>query len=286
MLNRLVLTSIFLCLASSSPLFAKKKVAFDATPFAGYRQDNVRWTTQYGDTLKWKNLEGIGYGVATKTTLRDRYFMNADIGFANFFSGSMNDSNYLAAPMSGNPANNSMSVNNAFAFRPNLAFGMKIKTLKWLDIMPMIGIDYNRLKVSGKANAATALSSLSNTLQFYGPYVGFDSKTKFTRRWSMNAGAAFRYAFYHGSGNWKFQRNLTNNTMRQAGNGFGIQGQIGLKYLLVPTVSIGGEADVNWNRVKNGHDTRHYANNVKNKTNLNNLNWTTLAGRVTLTKSF
>ncbi len=107
-----------LCLASPIPLEAKKKISMDITPFIGYRQDDVKWKTRSGtlpsgvtqpaSTLQWKNLQGIQYGLKTETTLRDRYKLNLDLGFANLLNGTMTDSNYLAAAGSGNPAQNSI----------------------------------------------------------------------------------------------------------------------------------------------------------------------------------
>jgi hypothetical protein len=287
MRNCLVMIFVFLSLVSSFPLEARKKiVAFDLTPFAGYRQDNVKWKTQPGSTLKWKNLQGIEYGIKTTTTLRDRYFMDVDFGFANFLGGTMSDSNYLAAPLSGNPAHNTMNLNSGFAFSPNLAFGINTKPFRSLDFKPLIGIDYNYLNLTGKKSASALLTSLSNTLQFYGPYVGFDSKTKFTKRLFMTAGGAFSLAFYHGSGHWKFQNNKTNNTMHQGGSGLGLKGQIGLQYTLVQSVTLGGEVAINWNRIYHGHDTRHFANDGGGRVRLNNVNWTSFSGRIVLTKSF
>ena len=297
MRNRRVMTFVFLCLVSSFPLHAKKKVvAFDLIPFAGYRQDNVKWKTKTGTvspginlpsgTVKWNSLSGIEYGVNTRTTLRDRYIMDADLGFANCLGGTMKDSNYLAAPGSGNPTRNSMNLNNGFAFSPNLAFGINTKPSRSFDLIPLIGIDYNYLNLTGKKNATAPLTSLSNTLQFYGPYVGFDSKTKFNRRWSMNAGAAFSLAYYHGRGHWKFQQNRSDNTMSQSGNGVGLRGQIGLKYMLAQSVTLGGEADINWNRIHNGHDTRRFSDDGGGKVNLSHVNWTSFSGRITLTKAF
>ncbi len=292
MRNRLILVSMVLCLASPIPLEAKKKISMDITPFIGYRQDDVKWKTRSGtlpsgvtqpaSTLQWKNLQGIQYGLKTETTLRDRYKLNLDLGFANLLNGTMTDSNYLAAAGSGNPAQNSIN-GKGFAFRPNIAFGFNLKPRKSIDLIPQIGFVYDHLKLRGSGNA---LNSLSNTLQFSSPYIGIDSKARFNRRWSMTASAAFNLAFYQGTGHWTFKQNQTNNAMKQGGNGLGLKGQIGLKYMIVPSVSVGGEADINWNRVNNGHDTRHFANGARLRTRLNNLNWTSFAGRVTLTKSF
>ncbi len=295
MFNRLILGSLLVYLATSFPVDAKKKVTVDATPFAGYRQDNIKWKTQAGcdpngntqsvGTLQWKKLQGMDYGINTETTLYDRYKIILDIGFANFFSGKMTDSNYLAAFGSGNPAHNSIN-GTGFTFSPNIAFGFNMKPCKSIDLIPQIGFIYDHLRLNGKTTTGNALNSLSNTLQFSSPYIGIDSKTRFNKRWSMTASAAFNLAYYQGNGNWKFQGNRTSNTMTQGGNGIGLKGQIGAKYIVVPSVSIGGEANISWTRITNGNDTRHFADGTRIKTKLNNLDWTSFAGNLTLTKTF
>ncbi len=264
---------------------AKKKVEVDATPFVGYRQDNLEWKTSTGNTEKWKNLQGIEYGIKSQTTLKDRYKIYLDFYFANFLSGTMTDLNYLAASGSGNPSKNSIN-GKGFAFRPNIAFGFNMKPLKCLDLIPVIGYAYDYLNLTKNKNATSALSSLSNTLQWNSPYIGINSKTRFNKRLSMTAGAAFNLAFYQGSGHWRFQNNGTKNTMSQGGNGIGLMGQVGLNYLLVKSVAVGAEADIRWDRVNQGHDRRHFANGTTAKSKLNNVNWTTFATRLTLTKTF
>ncbi len=295
MRNRLILKFISLFLAFSLPVEAKKKVAIDVKPFAGYRQDNLKWKTKAGctslantqpaSTLQWKNLQGIEYGIKTETTLLDRYKINLDMGFSNFLGGKMTDSNYLA-PLGGrNPAQNSIN-GTGFTFQPNIAFGFNMKPRKSIDLIPQIGFIYDHLHLSGNKTTGNALNSLSNTFQFSSPYIGIDSKARFNKRWSMTASAAFNLSFYQGNGNWKFQGDQTRNTMSQGGNGLGLKGQIGVKYLVVSSVAIGGEAGISWNRIYHGNDTRHFANGTSFKSKLNNFNWTSFAGRLTLTKSF
>ncbi|MBS0271962.1 MAG: hypothetical protein JSR85_04875 [Proteobacteria bacterium] len=286
MRHLLILLSAPLCVALSSPLLAKQKVSFDATPLVGYRQDNINWKTKTGSTEKWKNLQGIDYGIKTTTTFKDRYKMYIDLGFANFFSGKMTDSNYLAAPGSGNPTNNSLN-GKGFAFRPNIAFGFNMKPLKSLDLIPQLGFVYDRIKLNGKKTSDNPLTSLTNTLQWYGPYVGLDSKTKFGQRWTMTASGSINLSFYNGSGNWKFTGDQTNNTMKQNGHGYGLMGKLGVQYLVVKTVTLGCEGDIHWNRVaNNGNDRRNFANGTSIKSKLKNVNWTSFAGRLTLTKTF
>ena len=56
--------------------------------------------------------------------------------------------------------------------------------------------------------------------------------------------------------------------------------------MVVSCVSIGGEGNISWTRINNGHDTRRFANGTNLRTRLNNLNWTSFSGRMTLTKTF
>lgn len=285
MLNRLILISISASLTFSTSVFAKKKVEFSLTPYGGYRQDQIRWKTSTGDSQKWKNLRGIEYGLKSEVTLIDRYKIYLDFGFANLFNGTMTDSNYLAAPGSGNPANNNLK-GSGFIFEPNLAFGFNMKPSKSFDLIPMIGISYDLIKLSGKKSSTNPLTSLSNKLNFYGPYVGAKAKLKLGKKLTMDAGAAFKLAFYNGSGNWKFTGDATSNTMSQSGHGYGLRGSFGLSYLLVKSITLGAEAAVEWNRISNGNDKRKFAGGTTTKSKLKSLNWTTLSGRVTLAKSF
>lgn len=283
--KRFSLLLVSMCFVTS-PLFAqKKKVMFDLTPVAGYRQDNIKWTTKNGSWQRWKNLQFIDYGLQTQTTLKDRYKIKLDLLFANVLSGNVSDAGYLAAPGSADPLRNSLGA-KGFAFRPNIAFGFNMKPLKCLDLIPQIGYAYDLLKLSGKESGGKALNSLNNTIQWHGPWLGLDSKTKLSQRWSMNAAASINLAFYNTSGNWKFKNNAANNSMKQNGTGYGLTGQIGCKYLVVKSLSIGAEGDMHWNHISNGHDTRNFSNGTKNSTKSLKVNWTSFAGRVTLTKTF
>jgi len=270
----------------TSPLLAQtQKVAFALTPVAGYRQDNIKWTTQTGSWQQWKSLQFIDYGLKTETTFKNRYKIKLDLLFANVLSGTMSDNRYLAAPGSGDPLRNSLGA-KGWAFRPNIAFGFNTKPLKCLDLTPQIGYAYDRLKLSTKASGGKALNSLDNTIQWHGPYLGLDSKIKLSQRWSMNAAASINLAFYNTNGDWKFKNNAANNSMKQTGTGYGLTGQIGCKYLVVKSVSIGAEGDMHWNRVTNGKDTRNFSNGTTLKTKSLKVNWTSFAGRVTVTKTF
>lgn len=283
--SRLFLLLISMCLVGSPLLAQKKKIAFELTPVGGYRQDNIKWTTSNGSFQQWKSIQFIDYGLETKLTYKDRYLVNLDLWFANVLSGTMNESGYLAAPGSGNPRNNSLNA-KGFAFRPNIAFGFNTKPVKSLDLIPQIGYIYDKLKLSGKVSSGNPLNSLSNNIQWHGPYLGVDSKIKLSQRWSMQAAANINLAFYHTTGNWTFRNQTTSNTMSQGGTGYGLMGKIGAKYLIVKSVALGGEADIHWNHLKNGHDTRNFANGKSLRTKPLKVNWTSFAGRVTLTKTF
>ncbi len=282
MFNRLICLSFLSVLLFTSTVEAKQKVQVSMTPYAGYRQDQIRWKTSTSDSQKWKNLRGIEYGAKTEITLKDRYIIDVDLGFANLFNGNMTDTNYLKPA----PGDSSKMKGSGFIFEPNLAFGFNTKPSKKVDLIPLIGMSYDLIKLSGNKSSSNPLTSLSNTLNFYGPYVGVKTKMKLGK-FIIDGGASFKLAFYNGKGNWKFSGDTNNSTMKQNGRGYGIKGNLGVKYCVVKSVTLGAEAAAEWNKITNGNDTRNFSGIAgSTKSKLKNLNWTTLSGRVVVEKSF
>lgn len=284
MKKSLISLSVLLSVISSDSVLAKKKVEYSGKPFIGYRQDQFKWNTKTGASQKWKNLRGIEYGVKNQIIFLGKYTIDVDFGFANLFNGSMTDNRYLAAPGGVNPTRNS-SKGTAFIFEPNIAFGFKAKPLKCLELMPMVGMSYDLVKISENKKSGNPLTSISNTLNFYGPYVGANALIKLGKKVVIDTGLAYKIAFYNGKGNWKFANNTTTNTMTQSGNGHGVKAKFGVHVQAAKSVMIGLESAFEWNRISSASDTRKFSNGATSKTK-SNVKWTTISGRLVVTKSF
>lgn len=273
----------FLSLFVSFPCIATKNVATELTPVVGYRQDNIKWTTINGASGHWKNPQFIDYGLKGKTTLKDRYVISYDVTVANLFSGSFKDNNYLNL---NTPSTTSAERVWSLAFRPNLGFGYKFKPARYFNVIPQIGFVYDLLYLKTKTSAFGPISAFKNTIQWYGPWFGVDTTTKLTKRWTMNIGGAYQLAFYNGSGNWEIPPSHTQNTMSQSGTGQAVSGRFRLQYEIVKSVSLGGEADIEWKSLRNGRDSRTFANDTTIKSKLKKVTTDTWGARLVLTKSF
>ena len=280
----LFLSALWVCLLLTSTGFAVKNVATELSPVVGYRQDSVKWNTKSGDSGQWKNLKFIEYGGKGKTTLKDAYVINYDITLANLVNGNFHDNHYL------NPlqtSNTSAEKFSSLAFRPNLGVGYKFKLAKYFNIIPQIGFVYDLLYIKTKTSNTGPISAFKNTIQWYGPWFGFDTTTKLAQRWTMNLSAAYQIAFYNGSGNWEIPPSQGQNTMNQSGTtGHGITGRFRLQYEVVKSVSLGGEADIAWKTVKNGNDSRSFADGTSIKSILSKVTSSSFGARAVLTKAF
>lgn len=279
----LFLFPICLNLFLSFPCSATKNVATELTPVVGYRQDNIKWTLSNGASGEWKNPKFIDYGVKGKTTLKDRYVISYDLTLANLINGTFQDQNYLNLKT---PSNTAAKHVSSLAFRPNLGFGYKFKPARYFHFIPQLGFVYDLIYLKTKTSAFGPVSAFKNTIQWYGPWFGFDTTTKITRRWTMNLGAAYQIAFYSGSGNWTLPPSLTQNTMSQHGTGQGVSGRFRIQYEVVKSVSLGGEADIGWKSLRNGHDSRTFANGTTIKSKLKKVTSDTWGARLVLTKGF
>lgn len=267
----------------SFPCIATKNVATELTPVVGYRQDSLKWTLNSNTFGQWKSLKFIDYGVKGKTTLKDRYVINYDITLANLVNGTYHDNRYL------NPAltsNTSAEKTWSLAFRPNLGLGYKFKPTRYFNITPQLGFIYDLLYLKTKTSATGPISAFKDTIQWYGPWLGLDTTTKLTQRWTMTAGAAYQLAFYNNSGNWEIPPSQTQNTMHQHGTGQSVSGRVRIAYEVVKSVSLGGEADVAWKWLHNGHDSRNFAGTTTVKSKLTKVTMRSFGGRLTLTKAF
>mgnify|MGYP001160699741 CR=1 FL=1 len=265
----------------ASPLFAANKVSTGVTPFLGYRQDNLKWVTNSSSSFEWKSLKFLEYGVKAKTTIKDRYVIKYDLGLANLLNGSFKDNQYLRPGAS----STSSSVKGwGMAVAPNFALGYKFKPKKFFDITPQVGYSYDLIYLNNNKNSGP-FSSLKNTIQWYGPWTGFDAAVKI-RRWSINLGAVYRLTSYRNTGNWKVQPVTTKNTLSQSGTGQGMAGRFSFGYEAVKSIVIGAETDMEWARVKSGHDTRTFANGVTTKSKLKKVNWNSYGAHLTLTKTY
>lgn len=271
----------------TSPLCAANTVTTDVTPFLGYRHDNLKWTTNTGSSFKWKNLSFIEYGLKNKTTFRDRYVINYDLGLANLLSGRLQDNQYL---IPNGPSTSSSIKGWGLGVSPNIGLGYKFKPNKWLNISPQVGYSYDLLYIKDNRHTGP-FSSVKDTVQWQGPWTGFDAKVKM-RRWSLNLGAFYHLGFYRGNGNGKISpvrgsipQVTAKNTFSQKGTGQGAKGRIGVGYEIVKSLALGAEADMDWRTLSNGNDKRTL-NGVTTKDKLKKVNWDSYATRVTLTKTF
>src|ERR1700722_4958659 len=242
-------------LCITSPLFAAKTVTTDITPVLGYRQDTIKWTTAGGSSFQWKNLRFLDYALKGKTTLRDRYVINYDLGLANLLSGNFRDNGYL---IPGGPASSNHFKGWGIGFRPDLGLGYKFKPNRRFSITPQLGYAYDFLYIDNTRRTGP-FSSIKNTIQWNGPWLGFNTTTQLTRRASFKANVAYHVAFYQERGNWKMPHVTAKNKMRQHGTGQGVTGLIAFGYNVARTISLGIESDVQWTRVTNGRDTRRFA---------------------------
>ena len=172
------------------------------------------------------------------------------------------------------------------AVRPNLGFGYKFKPSRYFSFVPQLGFIYDLLYIKTKTSNTGALSAFKNTIQWYGPWFGFDTTTKLTQRWTMNLGAAYQIAFYNASGNWEIPPSQRQNTMNQHGTGNSFSGRFRLQYEIVKSVNLGGEADMGWKKVNSGQDSRRFANGTTLKSKLTNVTAKTWGARLVLTKAF
>lgn len=276
-------SSLCLSVLCSFPCFAVKNIANAITPVVGYRGDSIKWKTKKGDSGQWKNLSFIDYGVKGTTTLKDRYVLSYELTLANLVSGTYQDKHYL------NPAETSSTSAKQFwsvAFRPNLGLGYKFKPARYFHFIPQVGFVYDLFYLQTSTSSSGPISAFKDTIQWYGPWFGFDSVIKITQRWTMNIAGAYQIAFYNASGNWEIPPSSSHNNLRQSGTGQGASGRIRLQYEVVKSVSLGAEANMGWQGLNSGNDKRSFADGPTIKSKLTNVTSKTFGGRLVLTKSF
>lgn len=283
MKKRLFLFPLCLSLFFSFPSSATKNVVTELTPVVGYRQDNIKWTISNGASGQWKSPKFVDYGIKGKTTFKDRYVLSYDVTVANLVSGTFQDRNYLNLNQTSNTVAEKVW---SLAVRPNLGIGYKFKPARYFHLIPQLGFVYDLIYLKTNTSRAGPISAFKNTIQWYGPWFGFDTTTKITRRWTMNIGAAYQIAFYNATGNWEIPPSQTQNTMSQNGTGQAVFGRFRIQYEVVKSVSLGGEADMGWKSLKNGSDSRTFANGTTLKSKLKKVTSDTWGARLVLTKSF
>jgi hypothetical protein len=248
----------------------------------GYRQDSLKWTLKNKASGQWKSIKFIEYGIKAKAVIKDRYVFNFDIMVGNLIGGTYHDNKYL------NPfVTSKMSAVKAssLAFRPNIGVGYKFKPTRYFSIVPQLGFIYDLLYLKTKTVNTGPFSTFKDTVQWYGPWIGIDTTTKLTQRWTLDLGGNYGLAFYNNSGNWHFPQSQVQNTMHQHATGQMVSGRVRLQYEVVKSVSVGGEADMAWKWVHSGHDSRKLLN-TQTKTKLSKVTASTWGGRLVLTKAF
>lgn len=279
--------SLFLiCLILLSPTVcrATKTVAGEVTPVVGYRQDNLKWTLKNKSSGKWKNPKFVEYGIKAKATIKDRYVFNFDILVGNLIGGSYHDNHYLNPVQT---SNISAQKTSSLAFRPNIGIGYKFKPTRYFNIIPQVGFIYDLLYLKTKKVAAGPLSEFKDTVQWYGPWIGLDTTTKLTRRWTLDLGGAYGIAFYKNSGTWILPPFQIQNKMNQHATGQMVSGRVRLQYEIVKSVSLGGEADMAWKWARSGRDSREFlGTNSPLKNKLSKITGSTWGAHLVLTKAF
>ncbi len=281
MKNPIIYFLMFMIFALTPALAQVKKASTDLTPYVGYRYDNIKWTVKDGASFQWKNLSSINYGFNGMSTFKDRYLLRYDIGLANILGGHLNDNRYL---IPGTPATSSSFKGWGMAFRPNIGLGYKFKPTRLFNLEPQLGFSYDLIYINNNKNSGP-FSSVKNTIQWYGPWLGLDAIYKI-KRFTLDLGAFYYLAFYKNSGNWKVTAAPVKNTMSQHGTGQGFTCRLGGSYEIVKSMSVGANADILWRQVRNGHDSRTFDSLPAVKEKLTKVKWTSVTGNLTFTKSF
>lgn len=260
----------------------------------GYRNDEMKWnkaapsgTPNILSELQWNNVHSAVITGGTDITFANNWRAEGKISYGKIADGQNQDSDYFLDNRQGefsrsnNAVNDGMSIDLSASLGYNLTIGRKNSTPYW-RFTPKLGYAFHTQQFNMTQGYQTipaygGFSGLDSTYEgaWFGPWGGLSTQLAFTERFSLEAGMAYHWIDYEGTGHWNLRGDLQQPiSFKHNADGEGIVANAVVRYRLTPDWVIRLSAEYqNWLANDNGRDKMLFADGSSADMRFNEVKW-------------
>jgi hypothetical protein len=259
----------------------------------GYRHDQLKWNIAAPSgrpnvlsELQWNNVRSVTVTGGTEITF-DNWLAEGKLSYGQIVSGDNQDSDYLLDNRRGefSRSNNASDDGMAIDLSAGLGYNLKLagdkKRFYW-QVTPKVGYafhtqQFNMTRGFQIIPAAGAFGGLDSTYEsaWYGPWGGLSTQIGFDRRFSLEAGAAYHWIDYEGTGHWNLREDFQQpKSFTHQAEGGGITASMVARYFLTPEWILRFTAEFQyWLANNDGVDKTFFADGFVGETRFNEVKW-------------
>ncbi len=306
------LVALFLPLASCAFAGTATPVAFapakpvdiSLTADTGWRQDHFEWTIagdQQGrhpnilSNLDWTHLEIIPVSLGAELRLRDHWRVQLGGSYGWIADGRNRDSDYDANNRQGE-FSRSHGDTSGHTFDAAFAIGYDLpEVIQRVTLTPWIGLDYHQQHLTDQ-NGVQDVDTLFHEIgpfgrlhstyeaEWRGVSLGLDAHLRTSNTTRIVLGARYELVTYYATADWNLRSDLTGFKHRANGDGWRLSA--GYEWIPAPRWMLGLHADWSLFQTRAGTDHTDYSDGTSSETRLNEVKWTSVGVRASLTYRF
>lgn len=266
----------------------------------GIRGDNLDWNIAGANgfpnvlsELTWTDVESVIFKGNLRLATRDGLYFRGYIDWGTVFDGTNQDSDYAGndRTMEFSRSNNNADDGSVWDFSGGLGFVYHANYS--LDVIPVAGFSVHKQNLTLSDGFQTIplvgpFPGLDSTYRalWYGPWIGVDLLYS-KERLSFGGTAELHYAGYRAEANWNLRPDLAHpKSFEHITDGLGLEFSLRADYNLDESWSVGGNFDARFWQTFSGTDRTFLVNGSIFNTDLNEVNWQSLAFMLNLDYSF
>jgi len=245
--------------------------------FGGYRQENLRWSIAGNSSgrnpnvyseLKWHAVGGPSTGVALSWEVWRRLVVFAEGSRMFTSSGRVSDTDYGGDDRTDPVYARSFDSHKGYAYANFLGLGYRFVVAPRLQLTPAIGYEWSGQRLSIE-DAAELLNSYYRTW-WKGLVVRGSGELKLDGKWGLLFAGAYHQANYRADADWNLIQTFSHPvSFSHRADGYGLEGRLGVKYIVGRHVAVVMAGDYfNW-RTGKGVDELYLTSGQTSQTQLN-----------------
>ena len=223
-----------------------KRDRVQLTVATGYQRSDLRWSIAGNSAgqhpnvyseLKWRGVGGVSAGAALSWNLWRNWVVLGE-GCRTFTaSGSVSDRDYAGDNRTSPVYAGDFSARKGYDYRLYLGLGYRWQLGKRFSLTPFLGYGWSGQRLSVEDGGGLLNSSYRTWWK--GPFARAAGLLQLNGRWGLSFEGDYHQVDYRAAGDWNLIRTFSHPvSFRHWGDGYGVEGGIGLRYLLRKNVAL------------------------------------------------
>jgi hypothetical protein len=245
--------------------------------FGGYQRENLRWSIAGNSSgrnpnvyseLKWHAVGGPSTGAALSWEVWRRLVLLAEGSRMFTSSGRVSDTDYGGDDRTDPVYARSFDSHKGYAYANFLGLGYRFVVVPRLQLTPAIGYEWSGQRLSIE-DAAELLNSHYRTW-WKGLVVQGAGELRLDGKWGLLFAGAYHQANYRADADWNLIQAFSHPvSFSHRADGYGLEGRLGVKYIVGWLVGVVGAGDYFNRRTGKGVDELYLASGQTSQTQLN-----------------